>query len=171
MFFRWLKGETDGVAEHVDASDELKQLVRRSMPDSSADSVAIVGAVAGLLAFTAYADRAYRDEERAAVEQALERLDELPAHAAQAISSLLSSRIAELANEPLTSYTRVLFELTSRAARNELFDVLMDVAAADDVLSMDETLGLRRVAKLLGLGDEDYAAAQARHRTRLSVLR
>jgi uncharacterized tellurite resistance protein B-like protein len=52
----------------------------------------------------------------------------------------------------------------------ELLDMLMDLAAADLVVSMDETNLLRRLAKLLALSDQDYLASQARHRDRLSVL-
>lgn len=170
MLFRWLKGEGTDDAARPNASEELKRLVARSLDDASAETAAVIGAVAGLLAFVAYADRSYSDEERASVATALGRMHALPAHAVDAISELLSSRIRELAAESLPTYTRVLYELTERDARLELLDVLMDLAAADDVLSMDETNGLRRIAKLLGLSEDEYLAAQARHRGRLSVL-
>jgi uncharacterized tellurite resistance protein B-like protein len=141
------------------------------MPEASAESAAIVGAVAGLLAFVAYADREYKAEERRVVHGALARVEGLPEHASEAASELLASRIDDLAAEPLQTYTRVLYEFTTRAARLEVLEVLMEVATADQVLSMDETHGLRRIAKLLGLSERDYDAAQAHHRDRLSVLR
>ena len=171
MLFRWLKIDEDPSHDKPSASAELKRLLSASMPEATAESAAIVGAVAGLLAFVAYADRSYAAEEQRAVEAALARVQGLPEHAVAGISALLATRIAELAAEPLPSYTRVLYDLTEKSARLELFEVLMDLAAADEVLSMDETHGLRRVAKLLGLADADYLAAQARHRDRLSVLR
>jgi uncharacterized tellurite resistance protein B-like protein len=171
MLFRWLKGEAGSPGAEPTASDELQRLVRASMPTADATTAAVVGAVAGLLAFVAFTDRAYEDTEQRAVRLALGRVDGLPDRAIDAISALLVTRIGELAAEPLQTYTRVLYERTARAARLEVLDVLMDVATADDVLSNDETVGIRRAAKLLGLSDRDYDAAQARHRERLSVLK
>ena len=170
MLFRWLKGEAAGASERPSASEELKRLVQQSLGDTDGETAAIVGAVAGLLAFVAYADRSYSEQERAAVEAALARVQGLPAHTVEAVSELLGSRIRELAGESLPTYTRVLYELTERGARLEVLEVLMDVAVADEVLSMDETNSLRRIAKLLGLAEEEYLSAQSRHRDRLSVL-
>jgi uncharacterized tellurite resistance protein B-like protein len=171
MLFRWLRGEAGSPGAEPTASDELQRLVRASMPPADATTAAIVGAIAGLLAFVAYTDRNYDETEQRAVRQALGRVDGLPERAIDAISALLVTRVGELAAEPLQTYTRVLYERTARAARLEVLDVLMDVATADDVLSMDETVGIRRAAKLLGLSEHDYDAAQSRHRERLSVLK
>jgi len=170
MLFQWLTGQTAQDTARATASDELRQLVRKAMPTANEQDAAIVASVAGLLAFVAYADRSYGAEEQQAVGVALARVHGLPDSAGQAVSSLLEARIADLAHESLPTYTRVLYELTERSARLELFEVLMDVAVADHVLSMDETNALRRIANLLGLSDQDYLAAQGRHRDRLSVL-
>jgi uncharacterized tellurite resistance protein B-like protein len=171
MLFRWLMGP-DKTRERPTASDELKRLVQASLTDADADaeSIALVAAVAGLLSYVAYADRAYREEEQLAVHDALARMHLLSPPALGAVTTLLSARIAELAAEPIHNYTRVLVELTERTARLQLLDLLLDLAAADHVLSIDETNLLRRVANLLGLSEHDYVASQARHRERLSVL-
>lgn len=171
MLFRWLRTDSNAERDSPSASEELRALVRRDVPEATAETAAVVGAVAGLLAFVAYADRAYHEAERATVQRVLGRLHGLPPHASEAVSALLESRIRELAAEPLQLYTRVLYDHTEREARVELLGVLMELAAADDVLSMDETHGLRRIAKLLGLSQDEYLAAQAAHRGRLSVLR
>ncbi|HEY6879381.1 MAG TPA: TerB family tellurite resistance protein [Polyangiales bacterium] len=170
MFFRWLLGTEDNAREKPRASEALLALVKRAMPEAGAQDAAIVGALAGLFAFVAYADRAYTDAEKQAVRGALSRIHTLTPHGVDAVCGLLETEVAELAHEPLQSYTRVLYELTDRTARLEFLDVLMDVATADDVLSMDETNGLRRIANLLGLSEHDYLAAQAQHKGRLSVL-
>jgi len=86
------------------------------------------------------------------------------------VAALLGERMAELAHESLQTYTRVLYEQLERGARLEVLDVLMDLAAADQLLAMEETNLLRRIARGLGLSDHDYLAAQERHRMRLSVL-
>jgi uncharacterized tellurite resistance protein B-like protein len=170
MFFRWLLG-TGETNERPRASATLMELVRRSMPEASPQDAALVGALAGLFAFVAYADRSYSDGEKQAVRSALVRFHSLPEHGVDAVCTLLETQIAELAHESLQTYTRVLYELSDREARIEVLDVLMGVATADDVLSMDETNGLRRVANLLGLSEADYLAAQQKHKDRLSVLR
>jgi uncharacterized tellurite resistance protein B-like protein len=170
MLFRWLTGQVAKDELRATASDELRLLVQKTVPGASEQDAAIVASVAGLLAFVAYADRQYSDEEQQVVCAALARVNGLPVSAGEAASSLLGARIAELAHESLPTYTRVLYELTDRTARLELFEVLMDVAVADHVLSMDETNALRRIANLLGLSEQDYLAVQGRHRDRLSVL-
>jgi uncharacterized tellurite resistance protein B-like protein len=88
-----------------------------------------------------------------------------------AIMALLDARMADLAHESLQTYTRVLYEGLSREARLEVFEVLMDLAAADDVLDVHETHLLRRIARGLGLSDDEYLASQSRHRERLGILR
>jgi uncharacterized tellurite resistance protein B-like protein len=169
MLFQWLFGEKQSTT--VTASDELHRLVAHSMPGADAHAAAIVGATAGLLATVAHADRKYTEAEREAVLDALNKVQGLEPGALSAIDELLAERVAELAHEPLQTYTRVLYEGLERPARAEVFEVLMDVAAADELLDMDETNLLRRIARGLGLSDAEYNASQARHRDRLSVLR
>jgi uncharacterized tellurite resistance protein B-like protein len=170
MVLRWLFGESTPASPPT-ASAELLALVKRSMPSADADSAAIVGAMAGLLATVAHADRVYTDQERAHVKKALERMHGLSEQAVLAVGTLLDTRLAELAHESLQTYTRVLYERLEREARFEVLEVLMDLAAADEVLTMDETALLRRVARGLGLSDQEYLVSQERHRQRLSVLK
>jgi uncharacterized tellurite resistance protein B-like protein len=169
MLFRWLMGESE--ERPKSASDELRALVARSMPEADAGTAALVGALAGLLAVVAHADRSYGPAEQAAIHAALGRVPGLTGQAIEAIELLLRERMAELAHESLQTYTRVLYEGMERPARLEVFEVLMDLAAADELLDMQETNLLRRVARALGLADDEYASSQARHRERLSVLR
>ena len=65
----------------------------------------------------------------------------------------------------------MLYEGLTREARLEVLEALMDLAAADELLDMQETNLLRRIARGLGLSDQEYLASQERHRQRLSVLR
>jgi uncharacterized tellurite resistance protein B-like protein len=169
MLFRWLFDEKQNAT--ATASDELLELVTRSMPGADADTAAIVGATAGLLATVAHADRKYSEAEREAVREALAKVQGLATGAFTAIEELLAERVAELAHEPLQSFTRVLYEKLERPARLEVFEALMDLAAADEVLDMNETNLLRRIARALGLSDPEYNESQARHRERLSILR
>jgi uncharacterized tellurite resistance protein B-like protein len=169
MFFKWLLGEAE--ARTPTASEELRKLVAHSMPEADAQQAAIIGAVAGLLATVAYTDRKYAEAEREQVADALSRMHAVSPQALGAIEELLGERLAELSHEPLQTYTRVLYEGLERGARLEIFEVLMDLAAADEVLDMEETNLLRRIARAIGLSDPEYTASQERHRKRLSVLK
>ena len=170
MLLKWLFGESES-AENPSASKELRTLVARHMPKADDHTAAVVGALAGLLATVAHADRVYTDAERENVRQALKNIPVLSEGAAEAIETLLSERMAELAHESLQVYTRVLYNGLERWARLEVFEVLMDLAAADDVLDMQETNLLRRIANALGLTDAEYAASQAKHKEKLSLLK
>jgi uncharacterized tellurite resistance protein B-like protein len=169
MLFKWLLGDEEKRTPR--ASEELHGLVMRSMPKADAQEAAIVGALAGLMASVVHADRQYTEAEREAVSSALAKLGTLAPEALGAIEELFAERLVELAHEPLQTYTRVLYEGLERPARHEVFEALMDLAAADEVLDMQETNLLRRIARGLGLSDHEYVASQERHRARLSVLR
>lgn len=152
-------------------SVRLDALVRTHMPDAEEADVRIVVAVSGLLAAVAYADRRYGDEERAHVREALGRIDGLDADGAAAICDALHEHVVELASGNVQAFTRDLRELGDLALRREVLDLLLDCAAADDAVSLEETSLLRRAARAMGLDDADYTASQARHRERLSVLK
>lgn len=169
MLFRLLFGEK--TASTPTATDELRRLVEAAMPGADAQSAGIVGAVAGLCAIVAFADREYSPSERSAVRELLGKVHGLPSHAVEGVCALLDARIAELAHESIQTCTRVLYEQTERQARLEVLDMLMDLAAADEVVSTDETNMLRRIANGLGLSENEYLSSQARYRERLSILK
>jgi len=145
-------------------------LVKRHVPKTSADDAALIGAVAGLLATVAYADRKYDPAEKAVIADLLSRIGDFSHAAVDAVLELFDSHIAALAHESLQTYTRVLYETMTREARLSMLDVLLDLAAADDEVSMSETNLLRRIARELGLSDDEYVSLQERYKQRLSVL-
>jgi tellurite resistance protein len=68
-------------------------------------------------------------------------------------------------------YCRVLRELGDRELRVEVLQVLVDVAAADGVITTRETNILRQITTALGLSQSDYNEAQDKHKDRLAALR
>jgi uncharacterized tellurite resistance protein B-like protein len=158
-------------AEPQSALARIEALVAQHVPDADADTRAIVVAIAGLLAGVAYADRTYNAAEQAHVHAALARVHGLSAAGAEAICDVLKRHLIEIAAVNPQQHTRRLRELGDLELRRDVLDALVDLAAADHDLSMAETSLLRRTAGALGLDQNDYAAAQARHRERLSVLR
>lgn len=169
MFFLRKPANEGHRARTVD--EELLTVVRAEMPAASDDEVRILCAVAGLIGGVAYADGEYSGVEAAMVRAALARVHGLSPGAVDAICAVLAARIRELVHGELQRYARELVDGTEREARVELLEVLMDLAAADETITLAETNHLRRVASLLGLSPDDYLAAQSRHRDKLSVLR
>jgi uncharacterized tellurite resistance protein B-like protein len=170
MFFR--KPSTRPPATSPDRiAERIDQLLRIHLPEGDAETVQIAVALTGLLACVAYADRKYELAEQAHARACLERIPGLSPAGVGAICDTLRDHIAELAQGNMQVHTRQLRDLTAVELRREVLDVLVDLAAADGELSLAETDLLRRTAAAMGLTQNDYLAAQVRHRERLSVLR
>jgi uncharacterized tellurite resistance protein B-like protein len=149
----------------------VERLVDDHLPEADADTRTIVVGIAGLLASVAYADRSYDDAEQLHVREALGRIHALPAAGADAICDALKQHLLVIAATNPQRHTRALRELAEPELRQEVLEALVDLAAADGELAMTETDLLRRTAGALGLDQNAYVLAQARHRERLSVLK
>ena len=151
-------------------ADDLTELVQEHAPGVDEATQRLIVSVAGLLACVAHADRHYNDAEQAYVKTALSRMQGLTPEGADAICSVLAGRGAQIAAVNPQAYTRELRERADVELRREVLDVLLDLAAVDDELSLAETDLLRRTTGALGLTQDDYLASQARHRSKLKVL-
>ncbi|MCC6897732.1 MAG: TerB family tellurite resistance protein [Polyangiaceae bacterium] len=169
MFGKWLaKARAD---EPVPCGAALTAVVQSHLPEADAESVRVVIAIAGLLAAVAYADREYSAVEEHRVRAELARVHGMTARGVDAIADALRRDIVELATVELPRSTRTMVELADEELRLETLEVLVEVAAADGHLSHTETTLLRQIATSLGLTQDDYNRAQARHRDKLGVLR
>lgn len=146
----------------------LLRAVRAEMPTAAEEDVKIVAAMAGLLGQVAYADRPYLPEEEAPIRQALSRVAGLSAEGAERICATLRSSISSIAEVEAREYANFLRELADRELRLYVLDLLLDVAAADENVSVVEVNLVRRLTTVLGLTQDEYNTSQARHRTRLS---
>lgn len=151
--------------------ERIESLVHEHLPDADAETRQLVVAIAGLLASVTYVDRVYVEAERAHVRQVLSNVHGLPQAGAEAICAVLGQHVAEIAAGSPQRYSRVLCELAEPELRREVLEMLVDLAASDGELSMAETDSLRRTTTALALSQDDYVAAQTRHRARLSVLK
>jgi uncharacterized tellurite resistance protein B-like protein len=152
-------------------TEQLQRAVKAHLPGADAETQEIVASVAGLLAGVAYADRQYSAAEQARVREALGAVDGLSAAGADAICVLLRDHVVAIATINPQAYTRSLRELADVALRREVLDLLVDLAAADGEIAFAETELLRRTTAALGLSQDDYLAAQARHKDKLQALR
>lgn len=166
MFERWLGKR----GANVEAT-RLVRVVGSHMPGADADTVRIVAAIAGLLGQIAYADHDFsRDEERVIREQ-LGRIEGLGAAGADAVCATLREHVGEISAVDAPRHARALRELADRDLRLHVLDLLVETAGADERIVVAETNVLRQTATALGLDQDDYNRAQARHRDKLSVLR
>lgn len=168
--FGWLKRRSESAPESKRAT-LLYGAVRESLADDDDVHVRIVGSIAALLLCVAYADSSYHEAEEQVLRRELGRVHGLDAAGVDAIARVLRQHTALIIGAEGTSYARELLELTDEEFRLELLDVLVDVAAADDEITVTETNMLRSITRALGLSTEHYLTAQSRHRDKLAVLK
>lgn len=169
MFGRWLKPSKETAP--IAGAERLESVVSDSLPGADAGTVRVVTAIAGLLGAVAYADRDYSSDEEAVVQAELSRIEGMTPAGVSAICGLLRAHIIEVATVQTPRYCRALKELADRELRVEVLQLLVDVSAADGKVSHDETNVVRRLCAALGLSQDDYNDAQAKHRERLSVIK
>jgi uncharacterized tellurite resistance protein B-like protein len=163
---RWL---ADKITSAAPEGTPLERTVRAQMEDG--EGARIVAAIAGLLGTVAYADRKYAAVEEQRIRQELGRVQGLAPAGVEAICTVLRENIVEISTVEAPVYARELLALADRDLRLEVLDALVDLAAADDEITVAETNVLRLIATALGLTQQDYNAAQSRHREKLKVLR
>jgi uncharacterized tellurite resistance protein B-like protein len=131
----------------------------------------IVAAIAGLLGAVAYADQEVQASEWRQLKQELSRIRGLDRDGIRAVCAALEAHIVDISTSQLPRYTRALRDHASRELRIEILGLLLDLAAVDGTVSVDEVNLLRQTAAALGLSQEDYNQAQHPHRDKLSVLK
>jgi uncharacterized tellurite resistance protein B-like protein len=169
MFGRWL-----GSARNLEVPEDAREIlyrVREHQPDADDETVRVVAALGGLLAAVAYADRDYSSDEESVVKKLLARVHGMTAAGIDAICDAMRRHVVEASTVGVTRFTRELRELGDAELRREVLDALVDLAAADGRVTMNETNLLRQITTSLGLSQSDYNESQARHKERLSILK
>jgi uncharacterized tellurite resistance protein B-like protein len=169
MFGRWLRSEAP--REELSGGGALHATVAGELSGADAETVAVVTSITGLLGIVAYADRNYSVAEEARVRQELGRVSGMTAAGVEAICKTLRQHIVEISAVQMPRYTRALRELGDEELRREVLGALIDLAAADESISLVETNLLRQITKSLGLSQNDYVELQERHRHHLQSLK
>lgn len=169
MVLRWF-AEVLG-SERPEAATTLEGVIQRHVGNADEETTKMIVAAAGLLGTVAYADRDYSAAEETRVRAELARVPRLSAAGVDAVCAVLRQQIVTIATVQAPIYARALRELTEPGQRREILDVLVDLAAADDEITVAETNVLRQTATALGLSQDDYNASQQRHRDKLKVLK
>lgn len=168
---RLLAGEETRAKAPARGADRLRAAVAAHMPEAGEEAHRLVTAVAGLLACVAYADQSLATAEEARVREELGRIHGLSPAGVDAIARVLQEEIAAVTSTGDHGWVRDLRDLADRDMRVELLEVLVDLGAADEELSLAEVNYLRRLTTALGLEQSDYDTAQAHHRDKLSTLK
>ncbi|HEX4340654.1 MAG TPA: TerB family tellurite resistance protein [Polyangiaceae bacterium] len=168
-FLQWLD-EALGARSPTTAT-RLAEAVTAALPQADDDTRRLVIAVAGLLATVAYADREYAPAEESRIVQELSRVQGLDDAGIAVIRAVLREHIRIIATVEAPLYARELRELADEEFRLEILDALVDIAAADDEITVAETNVLRATATALGLAQHDYNKSQERHRDKLRILK
>ena len=169
MFGRWSSSARP--TPSLEGAEEISAIVRGHLAEADDETVRVVTCITGLLGAVAYADRDYSSVEEQRVRQELARIHGMQREGIDAIAEALRRHIIEVSTVQVPRYCRALVELADRELRADVLEVLVEVAAADGVISLAETNLLRQVTTALGLTQDDYNAAQAQHRDKLAVLR
>ncbi len=167
--FGWLRRKTESA--DPEQARALYQAIRSALAEPDEDTVRIVASVAALLLCVSYADLDYTPSEERLTAATLARIRGLDARGVEAILQTLREHVVSISSMEASSYGRELLDLTDEPFRRELLDVLLDVAAADDEVTVSETNLLRNIARSLGLSQALYNASQDRHRAKLAVLK
>jgi len=158
-------------SKKLSGADILRASVADHLPEADEPTRRLVVGLCGLIASVAFIDRQYTGEERGHVRSVLSGVHGLSAAGADAICELLEAHVTEIATANTHQYSRDVREHGDVALRREVLDVLVDLAASDHSLTLEETDLLRRTASALGLSQDDYVHAQARHRDKIALLR
>src|ERR1051325_11007531 len=143
MFGQWTSFGRKAAA--LEGAEEITGAVRTHMPDADEETVRVVTCIAGLLGAVAYADRDYSEPEERRVRAELARVHGMVEAGIDAIADALRRNIVEVSTVQAQRYCRSLRELADRELRLQLLDVLVDIAAADGVVSLSEVNVLRQV--------------------------
>jgi uncharacterized tellurite resistance protein B-like protein len=126
-----------------------RQLHNHPLPQISDEEIQIWSAAGGLLARVAHVDRDVKEEERAAMVNAMATHWELPD---QVIAALVDIALDEI-SKGLDFYrlTRQFYQKTNHEERQRFVTSLFKIALADGEISHDETEEIRHIARGLKL--------------------
>jgi uncharacterized tellurite resistance protein B-like protein len=168
MFGNWLNRAAS--VKELGGAEQLEVAIRTELTSADEETVLVVTAIVGLLGAVAYADSNYSPDERRRVRDELARIHGMTPRGVDAICLALENHILEIATVQTPHYSRVLRELGDHELRLDVLEMLVALAAADQVITSAETNVMRQITTSLGLTQRDYNAAQSKYKDRLSVL-
>jgi len=130
-----------------------------------------VGAFAAVLTRVAHADLRVTETETTAIEAALAETVGLGSEEASLAMEIARSLAADFGGTENYLATREFRTISDREQRTRLLHCLYRVAAADGVISAEESAEIRRIAEELGFSPEELTPIRAQYREHLSEFR
>ncbi len=155
-------------------SETLHQLhskVEKHLTNHSADKLATLSCVAGLLARIAFVDMKLDQGEADKMSAILCEWGQINKDEASWLTQIAFDEVKSLGGLENHLYCHPLNHLLSKEQRQDLLAALFAIAASDDSVSGEETEEIRLVAKGLLLEPSDFIAAKLSVKDYLAVLK
>jgi len=145
--------------------------ITAQLEDLPPEEARYLAAFAYVLARTAYADMEVSPDEVAAMKEIVQEETDLDRHQAALVVELATSQASTVGGTQDFVVTKLLGELATPKQRRQVLDCALAVAAADDVIVGAEEHEIRKIARALGITDQDFLAALSRYRDKRSVMK
>jgi uncharacterized tellurite resistance protein B-like protein len=145
--------------------------IKNHVKDLSENEIRFIAAFSGLLGRIAYADLNISEEEVKRIEKILAKTTSLSESEISAVIDVMFSEIKSLVGLENHLYTQEINEIASKEKKEELLIALFLVASADKDISSEENEELRKTAKALGIGHNEYILIRSKFKDYLSILK
>ncbi|MEE3329014.1 MAG: TerB family tellurite resistance protein [Myxococcota bacterium] len=163
-------GMTDNSAPKDEAGDVLQPIAQK-LEELPPDRARFFAAFAYLLARIAGADLKVRDDERGAMEKALQEIAGVSADEAALTVEIASTAMEDLGGSHNFLVAREFGEHSTGEERLALLRCLYTVAAADGIITGDESLEITNIGEEIGLARTDVVALRSEFRDKLAEFR
>jgi uncharacterized tellurite resistance protein B-like protein len=163
-------GLTDDTTPRRAAQDPIDQIASQldALPE---DRARFFAAFAYVLARVAGADLSVEASEAAAMRGILVRVAGIPESDARLVVEIASAHMEALGGTQNYIVTREFKALATRAERIALLECLYAIAAADDLITGDESNEIRNIALECGLTHDEVLHTRARFKDKLAEFR
>ncbi len=170
-FLTRLLGGGSSVAAGGRADTEVVRRIAARLERLGPDNARYVAAFAAVLTRVAHADLRVTETESEAMKGALERIAGLGSEEADLAVEIAQTLAADFGGTENYLATREFRAISDRTQRTQLLHSLYAVAAADGLISPEESAEIRRIAEELGFAPEELTPIRAQYREHLSEFK
>lgn len=171
FLIRLLGGGDPGGGGGSRAETEVVRRIVARLDRLAPEQARYVGAFAAVLTRVAHADLRVTETETAAMTATLEATAGLGSEEASLVVEITRTQAADFGGTENYLATREFRAISDRPQRARLLHCLYQVAAADGVISAEESAEIRRIAEELGVSPEELVPIRAHYREHLSEFR
>lgn len=168
---RLLSGGIDRTSFGDAADTEVVRRIAARLERLQPGKARYVAAFAAVLTRVAHADLRVTETEGDAMRRALERTADLGPEEAELAVEIARTQAADFGGTENYLATREFRAISDRMQRTQLLHSLYAVAAADGLVSPEESAEIRRIAEELGFAPEELTPIRARYRDHLSEFK